>query len=237
VKEKRVIVVGPSNGILRGAAATLEHAGYDVASVESPEILETFGAGPPPDLLLVDAAFGPDGGVAVCRTLRENIFWRNVSLMLAVPAGEQHLEECLIAGINDFIVTPFPADELVDKARRLTVIPTRREMNTLVKLRERADDSAPLLGKTLNVSNNGLLVEIETLLNVGRLVDLEFFLPGDPELVRCRGHVIRRASELDLFHPAFGIRFSDLPEKERVRIETFVTNREQRGEAPLGLQL
>ncbi len=221
-----MLLAGPTGGALRGASGVLERAGYDVFLVDTPEVLETFEAGKPPDLLIVDEVFGPDGGVSVCRTLRDNAFWRPVSLMLVVPAGEQHLEECLVAGINDFILAPFPADELLDKVRRLTIIPARRELNTLARVREAREDGTTLLGKTLNVSRGGVLVEIESLLALGRNVDLEFFLPDDPAIVRASGRVIRRATELDLFHPAFGIRFLEMKEKDRERIERFVSARE-----------
>lgn len=230
MNDKRVLLAGPTGGALRGAAGILERAGFDVALVDAPEILETYEAGPPPELLIIDEAFGPEGGVSVCRTLRTNNFWRPVSLMLVVPAGEQHLEECLVAGINDFILAPFPADELVDKVRRLTVIPARRELNTLVRVREAKQDGGTLLGKTLNVSKGGLLVEVESLLALGRNVDLEFFLPEDPDVLRAKGRVIRRATELDLFHPAFGIRFLEMRDKDRDRIDRFVAERES-GEA------
>lgn len=208
----------------------LERAGYDVAAVDTLEAFEMFAAGrTPPDLVIVDEAFGPEGGVAVCQELRKNPYWRLVSLMLVVPAGEQHLEECLVSGINDFILAPFPADELVDKVRRLTVIPARRELNTLVRIQEGNEESKTLLGKMLNLSPNGLLVEIETLLAIGRPVNIEFFLPEDPGSIKCVGRVIRRAMELDLFHPAFGIRFEELSESDQARIDGFVARREHAG--------
>ncbi|MEO6325374.1 MAG: PilZ domain-containing protein [Thermoanaerobaculia bacterium] len=231
MSDKRIILAGPANGGLRSAAGVLERAGFDIVSVDSPEVLETFGAGKEaPDLVIVDESFGPEGGVAVCRDLRRNSYWRLVSLMLVVPAGEQHLEECLISGINDFILAPFPADELLDKVRRLTVIPARRELNTLVRVHEGDPAERILLGKTLNLSLNGLLIEIETLLPIGRKVAFEFFLPEDPASIRGQGRVIRRALELDLFHPAFGLRFDEMSDADHARINAFVATREHPGD-------
>lgn len=223
---RRVILAGETGGNLRGMALPLERQGYDVATVDSPEILESFAAGKPPDLVVVDEAFGPEGGVAVCRSLRTNPFWKGVSLMLVVPAGEQHLEECLVSGINDFLLAPYPEEELLEKVARLTVVPARREVNTLVRVREGQAAGRSLLGKTLNVSPNGLLIEIESLLPIGRTLDLEFFLPDDPDPLRVQGRVIRRAAELDLFHPAFGIRFLQIGDGDRERIEDFVARRQ-----------
>src|SRR5262249_42919026 len=159
---------------------------------------------------------------AASRQLRSRPYWKFVSMMLATPAGAPHLEEALVPGINDFILAPFPSDELLDKVRRLTVIPARRELNTVAKVRDGPGDGSTIFGKTLNVSATGILIEIESLITIGRNVDVEFFLPEQTEPLRARGRVIRRTTELDLFHPAFGIRFLEMPEKDQARIETYV---------------
>ena len=127
VHPKRVALAGPSAGLLRGAAGLLDEAGYEVVTVETFAELEALEAASRlPDLVIYDMGFSTDGALAACRKLREKITWRFVSMMLVIPAGEPHLEECLVPGLNDFMLAPFPADELYDKVRRLTVIPARR---------------------------------------------------------------------------------------------------------------
>lgn len=225
---RRIVLAGLSPGSAERAVEALREARFQVSSVDAPEPLLALGpVGEHPELVIVDEAFGPEGGVALCRRLREDPRWRTVSLMLVVPAGEQRLEECLVSGINDFILEPFPADELLDKAERLTVVPQRRDLNTLARLRDARAGSGTLLGKTLNVSLNGLLVEVETSLPVGRFVEIEFFLPEDPDPLRVTGRVIRRAQELDVYHPAFGIRFEEMSDRDRDRIDTFIATRER----------
>jgi len=41
--------------------------------------------------------------------------------------------------------------------------------------------------------------------------------------------VVRRTTELDLFHAAFGLRFLEMSEKDQARIEGFVAVRERTG--------
>lgn len=223
---RRVVLAGVPNGALRGAHVLLERSGFETVAASDPESLDRAFDGAPPDLVIVEQAFGPEGGVAACRRIRDRAPHRTVSIMLAVPAGEQHLEECLVAGINDFILTPFPGDELLDKVRRLTAIAARRELNTLVRIAGAGPEGQTLLGKTLNVSPNGILVEIESLLAIGRILEIEFFLPDDPEVVRAMGRVVRRATELVLFHPAFGLRFTTLGERDAARLDGFVARRD-----------
>jgi len=228
-REKRVALAGPPDGALRGAAQILKRAGYLVAHAEDTEALLGLEAGITPDLVIFDIAMPPDGAVAVAQRLRARAYWRFVSMMLAVPAGRPRLEEVLAAGINDLILSPYSPEELLDKARRLTVIPARRELNTLARVRDPKAEGPVQGGKTLNVSSNGILVETESPLVIGRTVDIEFFLPDDPEAVRATGRVVRRTTELDLLHPAFGIRFVEMPEKDEARIEAFVIVREKGG--------
>ncbi|MFI5180027.1 MAG: PilZ domain-containing protein [Thermoanaerobaculia bacterium] len=227
-REKRVALAGPADGALKGAATVLKRAGYLVAHAEDPDGLLGLEAGIAPDLVTFDAAFPPDGAVLAARRLRARAYWRFVSMMLAVPAGTPHLERVLDAGINEVLLCPFPDDELLAKARRLTVIPARRDLNTVARVRDPREGPV-LAGKTLNVSSNGILVETESPLVIGRTVEIEFLLPGDPEPVRGTARVVRRTSELDLIHPAFGVRFIDMPEKDQERIETFVRTRAREG--------
>jgi two-component system, chemotaxis family, chemotaxis protein CheY len=234
MKTRRVVLAGLSEPSTERASSALGAAGYEVIPLASPDpLLAMARDGRQPELVVLDETFGEDGGVALCRALRADPAWRAVSLMVVVPAGEQRLEECLVAGINDFILEPFPDDELLEKAARLTEVPARRDLNTIARLRDLRSHEGSLMGKTLNISLNGLLVEIEAYLPVGRLVEIEFFLPEDPQPLRVTGRVIRRAQELDLYHPAFGIRFEEMSDADRSRIDAFVARRE-RDAAPGG---
>jgi CheY-like chemotaxis protein len=221
---KKVLLAGPPAGPLRGAASVLSLAGYVVRAAESIGELEAIAPEKVPDLVMLDASFPPDGGVAACRRLREKAHWRAVSMMLVVPAGLPHLEEALVPGINDFLLAPFPSSELLDKASRLTLIPARRELNTIARV---TSEGAVRVGKMLNVSSNGMLIEIETPIPIGRLVEVEFLLPEDSRPLRAAGKVVRRTNELDHFHPAFGIRFTEISEADQLRIDGFVAVRER----------
>ncbi|HEX7616364.1 MAG TPA: PilZ domain-containing protein [Thermoanaerobaculia bacterium] len=225
--KKKVAVAGPPAGLLRGAAGALETAGYSVVSAGRLDDLLGIPAEKVPDLVILDSGFPPDGGVAACRKLREQACWRTVSMMLVVAAGEPHLEEALVPGMNDFMLAPFPPAELLDKTKRLTLIPARRELNTLARVRDGRPDGTPLVGKTLNVSGNGLLLEIESAIAIGRVVEIEFFLPDDPQPLNAKGRIMRRTTELDHFHAAFGIRFTEISEKDQVRVDAFVAQRER----------
>lgn len=224
---RHVVLAGRRNGVLSPAEAVLDGAGYLVTPIGTIEGLDTIPASPAVDLVILDESFGPEGGLMAARHLRSLPRWRGVSIMVVVPSGSTHLEECLVPGINDFLLSPFPEAEILDKARRLTEVAERREVNTMLRVHEVREAGVTVHGKTLNVSVNGLLAEVDGELNVGRIVDVEFFLPEDGDSVKSRGQVARRAHEAGSFHPVFGVRFLELSARDRDRIGRFVAMRER----------
>ncbi len=224
---RSVVVAAPQGAPTVAVLPILSGAGFSTARVSTLPELDALAG--PPDLLVVDEAFGPEGGIAVARALREREAWRRVSLLVVLPAGAPHLEECLVAGINDFVVAPFPAEEILHKARRLTEVAARKVVQSIVRVREIREGSTAVVGRTLNVSVNGILIETEGALHLGRIVELEFFLPEDPASVRSRGQVARRANEGNAYHPAYGIRFLELSARDRERIGRYVSSREAAG--------
>ena len=229
VPARRVVLAIAGRALAARANDVLSGAGYVVTGVETLEEMEGLPESPETDLVVLDEGFGPEGGLRTARHLRTLPRWRGSSIMVVVPSGSSHLEECLVSGINDFLLSPFPEAELLDKAARLTAVAARREVNTMVRVREVREAGVTAHGKTLNVSVNGLLTEVDAELNVGRVVDVEFFLPEDPESVRSRGQVARRAYEATTFRPIFGLRFLELSARDRTRIERFVASREAAG--------
>ncbi len=224
---RHVVLAGHRDGLLSGREEVLTRADYLVTSVATLEGLDSLPASPGADLVVLDEGFGPEGGVRAAQHLRAVPRWRATSIMVVVPSGSTHLEECLVSGINDFLLAPFPDGELLDKVRRLTEVAVRREVNTMLRVHEVRAEGMTVHGKTLNVSVNGLLAEVDGELNVGRVVDVEFFLPEDPDSVRSRGQVARRAYEASSFHPVFGLRFLELSARDRSRIGRFVASRER----------
>ncbi len=181
---RHVVLAGHRGGLLARGEEVLSRGDYLVTPVATLEGLDALPALPAADLVVLDEGFGPEGGVRAAQHLRSIPRWRATSIMVVVPSGSTHLEECLVSGINDFLLAPFPDGELLDKVRRLTEVAVRREVNTMLRVHEVRAEGMTVHGKTLNVSVNGLLAEVDGELNVGRVVDVEFFLPDDPDSVR-----------------------------------------------------
>ena len=227
---RHVVLAGHRDGLLSRGEEILARGDYLVTPVGTLEGLDALPASPAADLVVLDEGFGPEGGVRAAQHLRSIPRWKSTSIIVVVPSGSTHLEECLVSGINDILLAPFPDGELLDKVRRLTEVAVRREVNTMLRVHEVRAEGMTVHGKTLNVSVNGLLAEVDGELNVGRVVDVEFFLPDNPDSVKSRGQVARRAYEASSFRPVFGLRFLELSARDRDRIGRFVISRERASE-------
>lgn len=111
----RILVVDDEPQIRRIMRTTLTGAGYEVDDAktgeEALEKLREFR----PDLVLLDINMPGMGGLAACRSIRED---KNVAIiMLTVRNAEKDKVEALDAGADDYVVKPFSTPELLARIR------------------------------------------------------------------------------------------------------------------------
>ena len=107
------------------------------------------------------------------------------------------------------------------KIQRLLAIPPRRVVKTLTRIEVvEKDASSTILGHSVNLSATGMLLQVDEKLPPAARLMLQFFLE-DPVLpIRVRSEVVR--AEFTGGTPRYGVRFMDLPNEQRSRIDTFV---------------
>lgn len=159
-----------------------------------------------------------------CRTIRDDDTMKATSLLVVLAEDEVEMGDlCLAAGCNDVVRKPVDDAELEAKIARLTSIPVRKALRTLVKLelkiaRETHDDF--LLGHSLNVSKSGMLVQTSHVLAPEVPVTLQFYLHHDPEPLRVESQVVR--AEFTGGAPRYGMRFVAMAASHRERLERFI---------------
>lgn len=157
-----------------------------------------------------------------CREIREHELTRAISLLLV--ADKQHQEHCdlsLSAGCNDVIFRPLQKRELDQKVERLTSIPVRRLLRTITKIEISLERNGRfVLGRSVNISANGMLLEVDRMLPPDGELRLHFYLPGDPKPLLLDADVLR--AEFSGPMPKYGVRFLNLVGDDRDRIERFV---------------
>lgn len=157
-----------------------------------------------------------------CREIRNDERTRAISLLLVCDRdNDQHEDLCLAAGCNDVIYRPLQRAELDAKITRLTTIPTRRDLRTLTRIEVSLEkDGRFLMGRSLNISATGMLLELDRVLPGEGKLRLHFYLPGDTNPLKVEAEVLR--AEFVGTMAKYGLRFLEISAEERERIEKFV---------------
>lgn len=157
-----------------------------------------------------------------CREIRADESLRHVSLLLVTDQEHSdHADLCLGAGCNDVIYKPLKRPELDQKVEKLTSIPVRRQLRTITKIEVSLEKNGRfILGRSINISANGMLLEIDRVLPGDGHIRLHFFLPGDPKALQLDADVLR--AEFSGTMAKYGIRFTTMSPEDRERVERFV---------------
>jgi two-component system, OmpR family, alkaline phosphatase synthesis response regulator PhoP len=157
-----------------------------------------------------------------CREIRGNDDTRAISLLLVCDRDNQEQGDlCLSAGCNDVIFRPLQKPELDQKVERLTSIPVRRQLRTITKIEVSLEkDGRFVLGRSVNISSTGMLIEVDRMLPQDGPVRLHFYLPADPKPLQVTAEVLR--AEFSGAHSKYGMRFLNPSEDDRERISRFV---------------
>ena len=163
----------------------------------------------------------PDGqnGFIVSKQLREKPDTRPVSIILKIDQNDDLSKEMSSQGVNDFLLSPFHEEEFISLVDKLTNIEKRRPFQSLIRLHL---EDGSVMGKTLNISSTGLLVQVPRELSIGSCININFFLPHSKEEIRCRATIRRRAHERLTFNPCYGVEFESIAEKQKNKLEKFV---------------
>lgn len=157
-----------------------------------------------------------------CREVRGDEATRPISLLFVCDREHtEHGDLCLSAGCNDVIFRPLHKPELDEKVERLTRIPVRRQLRTITKIEVSLEKNGRfLLGRSVNISSTGMLVEVDRMLPQDGPVRLHFYLPGDPRPLQILAQVLR--AEFSGALSKYGLRFVEPTEQDRERIARFV---------------
>ncbi|HYI11027.1 MAG TPA: PilZ domain-containing protein [Thermoanaerobaculia bacterium] len=157
-----------------------------------------------------------------CREIRGNEHTRAISLLLVCDRDHhEHGDLCLSAGCNDVIFRPLHKPELDTKVERLTSIPVRRQLRTITKIEVSLEKNGRfVLGRSINISATGMLIEVDRMLPQEGPMRLHFYLPSDPKPLQIVAEVLR--AEFSGAMSKYGMRFIGPTEEERERIARFV---------------
>lgn len=116
----RVLVVDDNHDIAVSLATLLQHCGHDAHTAESGEAALREAPALRPDVMLIDLAMPRIDGLSVARQLRQTPECAATPLVaVSGYSDDEHRQQALAAGFDDFIVKPCPMADLIQVLRRL----------------------------------------------------------------------------------------------------------------------
>jgi hypothetical protein len=193
---------------------------HNVERVPARTTVEIFRAteGGRADVVLLDSALPEAAAITI--ELRRDPLTRGISIAaLGRPELGLAMVDLLEAGVNAILCLP-PGPDWDDRLTRLVHVPARKVMRFPVSFAVgggRSGGGEPFLGRAVNLSVHGLLLESGFPLAVGEDLQLAFDLPTPWGGVRGTGTVVRLAAR-----ERFGIELTSVEGDGRVRIKRFV---------------
>ena len=218
----RILLVDHSRGALLFQESILRRREATVStSLAGTEAVEK-ARSEAPHLIMFGFDLFDMSGPEFCREIRNDERTRSISLLFVCDRDKmEHGEECLAAGCNDVIYRPLQRNDLDAKIARLTTIPARRQLRTLTRIEVSLEKNGLfILGRTLNISANGMLLETDRVLSGEGNLRLQFFLPGEAKPLHVEAEVLR--SEFIGTIAKYGVRFTNLHAEEREQIDRYV---------------
>jgi len=114
----RILVVDDEPSILELIRVNLEREGYEVETAADGRVALEAVARSQPDLILLDVMLPGLDGLAVCRTLHNDVATRDIPIIMLSARGEE-LDKILglEMGADDYITKPFSPRELLARIK------------------------------------------------------------------------------------------------------------------------
>jgi DNA-binding response OmpR family regulator len=123
-----ILVVDDEDSNLAFYEACLEEEGYQVAKATNGKDALNLAEEEDPDLVLLDVRMPVMDGFTACKEMRERETTRYTPILFLTALGEEeHVQEGIQCGADDFLAKPVHADELRIRVRSLLKIRKYRD--------------------------------------------------------------------------------------------------------------
>jgi len=173
------------------------------------------------DMIIAELTMPDMQGDKLCSQLRKEEALKHVLVILAcsdTPDNRARIARC---GANDWVATPLDPEKLQDSISRLFSISMRMGYRVILMAKVHSEwNAVPFFCTSQNISDTGILIESDKILNHGDRITCRFFLPGACQ-VEANGEIVRSINMPDgSVH--YGVRFIDMATEYRTAIESFV---------------
>lgn len=174
-----------------------------------------------PDIAIVNYYLPKLSGAEVCQQVKADSDLSQIPIVIMTK--EYHradVDQCLAAGCNGVVARSAGPGAMLQTVVRLVSLPVREYERIPVQIKlwgKRQKDS--FIGQSLDLSEDGMLLDTDMPLQVGDVVRLRFYLPRTFEKIDVEGEVVREAAA-ELWN-RYGIRFRTIAAAGRPAIRRF----------------
>ena len=197
----------------------LQRGGFEVLTATSGEEAVSLALQRQPNLILLDLEMPRMDGATACAEMRKNqALQATPIIIMSATGGLQNHDRCMKAGCTEFVTKPQKPDELLGMVARILALKKREsERITVVFNVTGKDATRQVIGQAKDLSESGLLMATHVPINVGAVLQIEFFLPHTRSQIKVTGKVVRQVKASDGTHQV-AIQFTDLSPDDRALI-------------------
>lgn len=203
----------------------LRRGGFDVLPAGGGEEALKIAREQKPHLILLDLEMPKMDGAAACTAMRKDPSLVATPIIIMSASGsEETRQKCLNAGCTEFVIKPEKPDELLGIVARILSVKQRAATRITVVFNVTGNlKGRQVVGRARNLSATGLLLESNAEIPVGATLDLELFLPKNPNAIKVKGTVARVMKGEAGAHEA-GITFVDLGQSDQEQLLEFISS-------------
>ncbi|MCZ6777328.1 MAG: response regulator [Acidobacteria bacterium] len=204
---------------------TLTRSNFEVLTAQNaPEAIRIARRGRP-RLVILDLEMAERTGGDLLNLVRSEPALQSVPVLL-ISARQEAENVAQEYGFAAVLRKPVQPKVLLEVITKLLNLGRRVEIQVLVvasmpdgqKITKR-------IGRSVDVSETGMLAEFPSPLPEGSILDLRFFLPGQKEGITIRAEVARCASRTEDAYDT-GLRFTDIEPADKERLQAFLAQAE-----------
>lgn len=180
-----------------------------------------------PDIIILDLMMPDMKGDEVCAKIKSDPKTRHIPVIIVtVHSTPEEIEKCMKAGCDDFLTKPIDQNTLIRKVAEILKIPHRKQVRILVRIDVKGKSgSRSFFGTTENLSEGGMFLIMENLIEPRSIVSLRFFLPGTRNEINAKAEILRVDKESYKNLYGYGLRFTDISEENLKAIRQFIASR------------
>ncbi len=178
-----------------------------------------------PRLVILDLEMAERSGGDLLNLVRSEPALQSVPVLL-ISARQEAENVAQEYGFAAVLRKPVQPKVLLEVITKLLNLGRRVEIRTLV-VASMPDGQKIIkrVGRSVDISESGMLADFPRPLSEGSIVDLRFFLPGQKEGLTIRAEVARCASRTEDANDA-GLRFTDMEPADKERLQAFLAQTE-----------